>query len=237
MDIGELTAASAQIGISLTADMQMQLQQYAALLQEWNEKINLTAITETGEIMEKHFYDCLLAMSQVNPGNDAADVGTGAGFPGLVFKIARPELRMTLIEPTEKRCRFLEEVICRLDLKQVQVVNARAEDYAAAHREKFDLVAARAVANLPILAELCMPLVKTGGVFLAMKGARGKEEASEGAFAVRELGGRILEIREGHLYDGDTRFNLIIQKERRTPMQYPRPYARIKKKPLQGQGG
>lgn len=187
--------------------------------------------------MEKHFYDCLLALSQVNPGNDAADVGTGAGFPGLVFKIARPNLRMTLIEPTEKRCRFLEEVIAQLKLSQVQVVNARAEEYAAAHRESFDLVTARAVANLPVLAELCMPLVKTGGIFLAMKGARGREEAAEGAFAVKQLGGEIQEIREGHLSDGDARISLIIRKQSRTPQQYPRPYARIKKKPLLGQGG
>ena len=223
----------------LTELQKEQVGKLEPLYKEWNEKINLTAIKDPEGILYKHFYDCLLFFKQVSlpTGASLVNVGTGAGFPGLVFKIARPDLRMTLIEPTEKRCRFLEEVIAQLKLSQVQVVNARAEEYAAAHRESFDLVTARAVANLPVLAELCMPLVKTGGIFLAMKGARGREEAAEGAFAVKQLGGEIQEIREGHLSDGDARISLIIRKQSRTPQQYPRPYARIKKKPLLGQGG
>ncbi|NCB32426.1 MAG: 16S rRNA (guanine(527)-N(7))-methyltransferase RsmG [Erysipelotrichia bacterium] len=233
MDIRELTSASETIGIKLTDTMQEQLLQYAALLKEWNDKINLTAITEESEVLEKHFYDCLLALRLVNPGADAADVGTGAGFPGLVFKIACPEIRMTLIEPTEKKCVFLREVISQLNLKEVTVINERAEDYVQKHRESFDLVTARAVAALPVLAELCMPLVRMNGTFLAMKGSKGKEEARTAQDACGKMGCDGKDFHQDHLPNGDERYNLVYMKHRHTPTQYPRSYAKIKKKPLQ----
>ena len=234
MNINDLTHASQEIGIELTEMMQKQLITYASLLKEWNEKINLTAITEESEVMEKHFYDCILALRLVNPGNEMADVGTGAGFPGLVFKIVRPELNVTLLEPTEKKCSFLNEVIRQLDLKGVTVVNERAEDYAKNHRESFDLVTARAVAALPVLAELCVPLVKMNGTFLAMKGSKGKDEAREAQDGVAKLGCDGKDFHEDHLLSNqDERYNLVYVKHRHTPPQYPRIYSKIKKKPLQ----
>lgn len=233
MNIKELTQASETIGITLTETMQEQLLKYAALLKEWNEKINLTAITEESEVLEKHFYDCLLGLRLVNPGNEVADVGTGAGFPGMVFKIARPDIHLTLIEPTEKKCVFLREVISQLNLKDVTVANERAEDYVQKHRESYDLVTARAVAALPVLAELCMPLVKMNGTFLAMKGSRGKEEARLAQDACGKMGCDGKDFHEDRLPNGDERYNLVYVKHRHTPPQYPRSYAKIKKKPLQ----
>lgn len=232
MNIADLTIKAQLLGIELTDKQQEQFLIYAQLLEEWNEKINLTAITAFEEVVEKHFYDCLIALHHINPGNKACDVGTGAGFPGLVLKIIYPDLEVVLIEPTLKRCHFLQEVVNQLHLEKVVICNERAEDYAQAHRETFDFVTARAVANLPMLSELCIPLLKIGGTFLAMKGNQGMQEAEEAAYAIAILGCEKDRFIEDHLLNGDTRFNLIYQKKKTTPKQYPRPYARIKKKPL-----
>ncbi|MBR2685642.1 MAG: 16S rRNA (guanine(527)-N(7))-methyltransferase RsmG [Erysipelotrichaceae bacterium] len=207
-----------------------QFDEYCLLLQQWNEKMNLTAITETDEIYEKHFLDCLLSLSEEVKGR-VIDVGSGAGFPGVVWKIARPELEVVLLEPTGKRVTFLNEVIRKLNLKGITTVNERAEDYVAEARESFDVVTARAVANLPVLSELCLPLVKVGGCFLAMKGAAGKEEAEAARNAIRLLGGKT-EAVEYFTLNGAGRYNIRIRKEKATDLKYPRRYDRIKKKPL-----
>ena len=208
----QLRKSCETINITLTDQMMSQLETYAALLKEWNEKINLTAITETGEIYEKHFYDSLIPLSMCEIQGSAADVGTGAGFPGLVWKIARPDLNVSLIEPTGKRCRFLEEVIHTLKLENIKVFNERAEEH--------------------VLSELCMPLVKTGGIFLAMKGSQGETEAAEAEKAVKTLGGSEAEIHRYQLTQGDSRVNLLVRKVRKTPETYPRNYGTIKKKPI-----
>ena len=207
-----------------------QFDEYCLLLQQWNEKMNLTAITETDEIYEKHFLDCLLSLSEEVKGR-VIDVGSGAGFPGVVWKIARPELEVVLLEPTGKRVTFLNEVIRKLNLKGITTVNERAEDYVSEARESFDVVTARAVANLPVLSELCLPLVKVGGCFLAMKGAAGKEEAEAARNAIRLLGGKT-EAVEYLTLNGAGRYNIRIRKEKATDLKYPRRYDRIKKKPL-----
>ena len=208
-----------------------QLRHYAELLKQWNEKMNLTAITAYEEVLEKHFYDCLIPLKNSYVHSRVVDVGSGAGFPGLVWKIARPDLNVTLLEPTGKRCTFLKEVISFLHLTGIQVVNQRAEDYVRVARESYDVVTARAVASLNVLSELCVPLVKEGGIFYALKGARGEQEEVEARHAMKVLGMELAEIEHYSLPSGD-RTNLIYRKVRKTDPKYPRNYGQIKKKPL-----
>jgi 16S rRNA (guanine527-N7)-methyltransferase len=232
MTIEELRTASDEIGIHLTEEMMEQLETYCSLLQEWNEKINLTAIKEKEEIIEKHFHDSLLPLAGRRLEGTVADVGTGAGFPGLVWKIVFPELSVALIEPTGKRCTFLKEVIDQLHLKGITVYNERAEEHALKHREEYSAVTARAVANLSILAELCVPLLKKDGLFIAMKGSQGHQEAIAAQHAMKVLGCTLEEEKETSLSEGDHRVNLFYRKTGHTPIEYPRNYGRIKKQPL-----
>lgn len=232
MTIEELGRTAEENDIHLTEEMLAQLNQYCGLLQEWNEKMNLTAIKEKDEIIEKHFHDSLLPLYHRRPEGTAADVGTGAGFPGIVWKIAYPDLHVVLIEPTGKRCTFLKEVIAQLQLKNIDVCNERAEEHARNHREAYDIVTARAVANLSILAELCIPLLKKDGLFIAMKGAQGHEEAVQAEHAVKILGCHLEEEKDTSLSEGDHRVNLFYRKQAETPLEYPRNYGRIKNKPL-----
>ena len=145
-----------------------QLQEYAEFLIEYNEKINLTAITDFEDIVEKHFYDSLIMTTHKDIKGTLVDVGTGAGFPGVVLKIYYPELKVILLEPIKKRCIFLEELINKLKLKDIEVVNIRGEDYVNKHREEYDYVTARAVTNLNALIEICGGLIKIGGYFIAL---------------------------------------------------------------------
>ena len=216
----------------LTDEQTEMFSRYTELLTEWNRKMNLTAITDPEEITEKHFYDCLLPCELIKPYGRVADVGSGAGFPGVVWKIAYPELDVTLIEPTGKRCTFLNALIRELHLEGITAVNERAEDYVRGHREEFDIVTARAVANLRILSELCVPLVKVNGLFLAMKGQAGMQENQEAENALKILGAEFEASRESCLSEGDRRINLWYRKIRKTPPAYPRHYSQIKKKPL-----
>ena len=208
------------------------LKTYLELLLEWNRKMNLTAIRDPQEVIEKHFYDCLLPLKTGLIQGSVCDVGSGAGFPSVVWKIAEPQLSVTIVEPTGKRCLFLNEVIRTLRLEDITVCSERAEDYVKTHREAYDVVTARAVASLPVLAELCIPLVKINGLFAPMKGARGPEEAEEAVHAVQVLGGKQELVQKCGLHTGDIRYNLYYRKVRSTPPQYPRSYAQIKKKPL-----
>lgn len=231
MTIEELTEQCRMAGTELTEEMQRQLLCYADLLKEWNKKMNLTAITEREEVLEKHFLDCILPLRALHDPGNICDVGSGAGFPGLVWQIVMPDSHVTLLEPTGKRCTFLKEVISRLGLRNAEVVNTRAEDFAAVRRQAFDAVTARAVANLNLLAELCVPLVRKGGLFIAMKGAHGSEEAAAAEHAMKELGCVLIGTMQERLPSGE-RVNLVYRKTEDTPLKYPRNYGQMKKKPL-----
>ena len=229
----EFVEACRQKEIECSPKQQEQFVRYAQLLQEWNEKMNLTAITEWEDVLEKHFYDSLVPFAgMMLDGAHLCDVGAGAGFPSLPLKIMNPQLKITILEPLNKRVVFLKEVCQQLQLNQVECLNVRAEDYAREHREAFDLVTARAVANLRVLSELCLPLVKKNGKFIAMKGAAGFEEQVQAEKATKILGAELEKAEEVHLQDGSTRVNLTYRKVKATPSQYPRAYAKIKKNPL-----
>lgn len=232
MDFVQLQQYGKENGVIITDEMLGQLEIYMDLLISWNEKFNLTAISRPEEIIERHFCDCIVPLTEFDISGSAADVGSGAGFPGLVWKIVCPDLEMTLIEPTGKRCTFLNEVINRLGLKKIKVVNERSEEHVKENREAYDVVTARAVANLRVLLELCLPLVKTGGSFIAMKGNRGEEELREATNALKLLGGRTEAVKTASVGGQDAGMNILIRKDSTTPARYPRNYGHIKKKPL-----
>lgn len=202
------------------------------LVLDWNQRMNLTAIRDPEEAYEKHLLDCLIPLCHVHPEGKVCDVGSGAGFPGLVWASALPDVQFTLIEPIAKRCTFLNTAKNELNLSNVTVINGRAEEFAAKHREAFDVVTARAVANLTMLSELCVPLVKPGGTFAAMKGLHGEEELNEAGYALKLLGCGEPQVYEDTLPCGETRTLILAEKQKPTPAAYPRPYAKIKQKPL-----
>ena len=222
-----------QLGLQLTTAQVEQFQKYMHLLVEWNEKMNLTAITEEEQVWEKHFYDSILPFSHLSF-ETMCDVGSGAGFPGIPVQILFPQVHMTLVEPLQKRCRFLNEVKEQLELKNLTVVNARAEDFAKEKREQFDIVSARAVAKLSILLELCVPLVKKEGTMVALKGKNGMEELEQAKKAISVLGIQLENEETSTIEDDATRINLYFRKIKNTPAKYPRAYGQIKKKPLEG---
>ena len=202
-------------------------------LVDYNQKVNLTAITDPEGIEDKHFLDSLLFASQPEVAGRMVDVGAGAGFPGIVTKIYKPELELTLMEPTGKRVEFLKYACAQLGLTGVEFAKERAEEAARkVWREQFDLASARAVAALPMLAEYCLPLVKVGGNFLAMKGASGEEELAAARGAIKKLGGAYKETRTLHLPGGDTRTLILCQKISQTSTAYPRNGGKIAKSPL-----
>ena len=217
--------------IEVTDRQLQQFERYADLLIEWNEKFNLTSITGREDIYVKHFYDSILPSLYRDLKGSLADVGSGAGFPGIPLKIMYPDLEVTLIEPTGKRCTFLNEVISQLSLDKITVVNMRSEDYAR-ENVRFDFVTARAVAELNILTELCLPLVKTDGHFIVMKGPKAYQELENASRAIRVLGGTVREVREIPLSSDQTRVLIDIQKTSGHDPKYPRNYSQIKKKPL-----
>jgi len=210
------------------------LTRYAEQLVEKNKVMNLTAITDPAGIATLHFLDsaALLGLADFR-GKTVADVGTGAGFPGMPLRILEPTIRLTLLDSLNKRIDFLKEVCADLGLTDVNCVHARAEEFAAGHRESFDIVTSRAVANLQLLSELCLPLVKVGGYFLSMKAVDSDEELQAARQAIRTLGGQ-LEKSEDYTIPGTdvTHRLLFIKKVRETPQKYPRAFAKIKKNPL-----
>lgn len=221
-----------KIGIVVSEGMKQQFLLYKNLIQEVNKVLNLTGIDDDEGIYLKHFYDSLLISPLIKHNASVCDIGSGAGFPGIVLAIARPDIRMTCVEPTTKRTNFLSRVVDECGLKNVKVLNERAEDIIDTYRESFDVSTARAVAYLDILSELCLPFVKLGGNFIAMKGSKGLEEFEEAKKAVKILGGTLI---KAHRFNDEImgeRFNLEINKTSRTPKQYPRSYAKIKKTPL-----
>ena len=210
------------------------LARYAELLLEKNKVMNLTAITAPRDVATLHLLDCAALAAQLDlSGKRIIDVGTGAGFPGMVLAILTPDARFTLLDSLGKRVDFLKEVQTDLGLKNVTCAHARAEEFAAQHREQFDIAASRAVAQLNVLCELALPLVKVGGQFLAMKSVDTDDEIQRARSAIAQLGGRIGKIWDYTIPGTDVRHRVvIIRKERPTPAAYPRPFARIKKAPL-----
>lgn len=219
-------------GIVLCKEQVQQFQDYADMLIEWNQKMNLTAITDMDEIYEKHFLDSILPSFDTKIEGTFCDVGAGAGFPSIPLRIVYPELKVTIVETLGKRITFLDALCRKLNLQDVILEHARAEDYAKDHREQFDIVSARAVANLPMLSELCIPLVKVGGNFLALKGANGDEEYKLAEKAILILGCKMKQRDVKQLADGSTRVNFVFTKVKSTPKKYPRAFAQIKKNPL-----
>jgi 16S rRNA (guanine527-N7)-methyltransferase len=230
-------AAQAQFGIALSAGQIQLFEAYAADLREWNERFNLTAITAPAEVRVKHFLDslsCLPAMRS-SPAARVVDVGSGAGFPGIPLKIAMPSLRLTLVESVGKKAEYCRRLVEHLGLRDVDVVNARAEDVGqeSAFREQFDWAVARAVAELPVLAEYLLPLVKVGGYAIAQKGESGPREAQSAGHALRLLGGVLHKVTPVELPGVvETRYLLILMKDACTPERYPRKAGVPAKAPL-----
>ena len=227
-----LVKGLAQLGLSDHA--LPQLEAYASLLLEKNKVMNLTAITAPQEVATLHLLDSAWLLTAADcRGKTLVDVGTGAGFPGVVAKIFKPELQLTLMEPTGKRVEFLKYVCAQLGLSGVEFAKERAEEAARkVWRAQFDVATARGVAALPMLSEYCLPLVKVGGVFLAMKGPGAAEELAESGAALKKLGGKGSGVAEFHLPGGDVRNIIRIKKISQTPPVYPRNGGKIAKSPL-----
>lgn len=209
---------------------------YDELLIEWNEKMNLTALTEPRDVAVKHFIDSLMLLryAEIPQGASMIDVGTGAGFPGLAIKIARPDIRLTLLDSLQKRLSFLDEVCEQLGLEDVVTVHGRAEEGSKEilFRENYAVAVARAVASLNVLAEYCLPYVGVGGQFVAMKGKTAEEELQQAQNAIGELGGKVGEKHLFSLGEAGERGIIVIDKIAPTPEKYPRKSKQIKKKPL-----
>lgn len=225
-----------QLGIELTEEQATQFDDYAEELMVWSEKMNLTAIKKPEEIVTKHFVDSLTVL-QVLPVNKKGlrviDVGTGAGFPSVPMKILNQDLKVTLLDSLQKRLTFLEALSKRLG-QENEFVHARAEEGGqnAAYREKFDIATARAVAHLRELAEYCLPYVKVGGIFVALKSGDIGGEQEEAKKAIQQMGGKIAEVRQLTLPDGSGRSLVVIKKISQTPTKYPRSNAKITKNPI-----
>ena len=210
------------------------LEEFARLVLERNRVMNLTAITDETEFACLHLLDsaALLPLAEF-AGARVVDVGTGAGFPGVPLRILCPAAHMTLLDSTRKRIDFLREACQTLGLDDVECVNARAEEFAAQRRETFDIAVSRAVAALPVLCELCLPLVRVGGRFIAMKSTRSDAEMQEAAHAIEVLGGKIVRAADYSIPTAQVVHRaVIVEKTAPTPMRYPRAYGQIKKKPL-----
>ncbi|WP_283609771.1 16S rRNA (guanine(527)-N(7))-methyltransferase RsmG [Faecalispora anaeroviscerum] len=230
-----LIELSAQYGLPLSAQQTAAFQTYMELLLDWNEKMNLTAITEPQQVVEKHFLDSLLLIKAVEiPKNGKViDVGTGAGFPGIPLLLYRPDIRLTLLDSLQKRLTFLQAVCDALGLS-AELIHARAEEGSRQPklREQFDLACARAVAPLPVLCEYCVPFVRRGGAFAAMKGPGAAEESVAAAKAISLLGAHAESTQSFTLPDGSERNIILCRKIAATSDKYPRHGSKIAKTPL-----
>ncbi len=222
-----------KLNIAITNTQIEQFEKYSTLLKEWNEKINLTAITDDDGISIKHFLDCVLLLKYIDvPENSAvADIGTGAGFPGLPVKIIRSDISLCLVDSLNKRINFLNEVKKYLGLNNTKCIHARAEELAKKHeyRESFDMCFSRAVANMTVLCEYCLPFIRVGGTFVALKSSGIEEEVNESLSMIGNLGGKVREIISAPLPESDITRNLVvIDKIKETPKSFPRSAKRIK---------
>lgn len=214
-----------------------QFMKYKQLLLEWNQKINLTAITEDREIILKHFVDCISIISVMPFPKSASviDVGTGAGFPGIPLKIVCPEIQMTLLDSLQKRLIFLQEVIQQLALSKISCVHSRAEDGGKQkeYRENYDYCVSRAVANLAVLCEYCLPFVKLGGMLIAFRGPDAEQEVQQSQKAIKVLGGEVIEIKQIVIPNTELQHKIVfIKKMQQTPIQYPRKAGKALKNPI-----
>lgn len=213
-----------KLGIHITENQLNQLEKFYELLISWNEKINLTRITKKEDVYLKHFYDSLTLIKTIDLTQNLSlcDVGTGAGFPGIVLKIVFPNLKITLIDSLQKRINYLNEVIKELSLQTIEAIHTRAEDYARKNRETYDIVTARAVANLKIISELCIPMIKENGYFIAMK-ANATEEIAASKTMIIELGAKLENTIEFILpIENSNRTLIKIKKIKKTNSKYPR---------------
>lgn len=210
--------------------MDKKYQIYTDYLLEVNSHTNLTTITDPEEIDLKHFKDSLTVLDYIKEGDKVLDIGAGAGFPGIPLRIEK-DFDLTLIDSVNKKINFMNQVIEKLDLKNARAIHTRAEDFAKDHREGFDLVVSRAVANMATLSELCLPFVKVGGLFIALKGPKADEEVQNAANALEILGGEVIKMEKLDL-DGNERVNVIVKKVRSCKKTYPRGQNLPKRKPL-----
>lgn len=232
-----MSEACHSVGVELTEDKYNKFMKYKELLQEWNEKVNLTAITDDEGIIKKHFIDSIKAYSldEFKKAKNVIDVGTGAGFPGIPLAIIRDDLKVTLLDSLNKRVNFLDLVIAQLELKNIGTIHSRAEDAARKDdfREKYDIATSRAVANMSVLSELCLPYVKVGGNFIALKGPAVEEELSSAKNAISSLGGKLTEVKRIDIEDTELQHNLVvINKVKETSNIYPRKAGIISKNPI-----
>ena len=232
-----LTNTFTSEGFSLTEQQLHQFVTYYDTLITWNQKMNLTAIEEPVEVAYKHFVDsaCLLRVVPNLKQKSMIDVGTGAGFPGVPLKIMEPALDLTLFDSLNKRIIFLQELCQKLQLKDVKAVHGRAEEFGIKpeYRQQYDMATARAVARMPVLLEICLPFVKKGGIFIALKGPELENEIKESSNALKELGGKLVDVQQFTLADGAYTRNLaVIEKIKDTPKKYPRKAGTPQKKPL-----
>jgi len=227
-----LTAGLTELG--LPTDGIPALERFGEMLVEKNKVMNLTAITEPADVATLHFLDSVAMLKEVDlAGKAVVDVGTGAGFPGMPLRIVCPSVRMTLLDSLNKRIDFLKEVCGELGFADVDCIHGRAEEFAAKHRESFDFATSRAVANFQLLTELCLPLVKVGGTFIAMKSVESDEELKAAEKAISILGGQVERTVDYKIPGTDVSHRLVfIKKIKETPKKYPRAFAKIKKNPL-----
>ena len=231
----EMSKKSKILGVRFSVEQMDKFYKYMNLLIEWNEKINLTAIIEPNEIILKHFIDSITILKDIKDNSTVVDVGTGAGFPGIPLSIMNPTLKITLVDSLNKRLIFLQEVINELDLKNVELVHARAEEFGRnkKYREKFDIATSRAVANLATLSEYLLPLVKINGKAISMKAGNASQEIEGAKKAIKTLGGNINNIEEFNLPQSDIgRTIIIIDKIKETSGKYPRKPGTPSKEPI-----
>lgn len=236
-NVDKFISGCGTLGITLTEEQIQKFLEYYEMLVEWNSFMNLTAITEFDEVVTKHFVDSVSLIKALDLSDKLTviDVGTGAGFPGIPLKIVFPDLKITLLDSLNKRVKFLNEVIEKLELKEIEAIHGRAEDAAKSQdlREKFDLCVSRAVANLSTLSEYCLPFVKVGGRFISYKSEKIAEEMKAAEKAVSILGGKYAEQVEFTLPDSDIYRNLfVIEKKKETPKKYPRKAGLPAKEPI-----
>ena len=231
----KIKAYAKEINILLDDEQISQFYQYMQILLEWNEKINLTAITKQEEIILKHFIDSITIANYIPANAKLVDVGTGAGFPGIPLKIIRRDIEITLLDSLNKRINFLKEVIEKLSLKKIQAIHARVEEIGQnkSYRESFDVATSRAVANLATLSEYLIPLVRLDGICISMKGSEIEEEIKQGQKAISVLGGIVEKVDSFQLPQTNMDRNLIIlRKVKKTPSKYPRKAGTPAKEPI-----